>query len=298
MSIVACIPAYNEERTIAGVIVRALRYVDNVVVCDDGSMDLTGEIAQGLGVQLVRHERNMGKGVALRTAFRCAKDLKPDVIVMLDGDGQHDPSEIPQLIEPVMSGEADMVVGSRYVEGSRVDAPLYRRMGLRLINAISGSSGDSGVRDTQSGFRAFSTNALDVVLECEVEGYGVETEQLALAHRLNLRVVEVPVAIKYSGLERISKKNPAYHGIELVDTVLRLIVEERPLLFLALPGTVLFLIGVGFGVYFLWYFNLTRFFSVPMALITVGAVFLGMLLIVSSMMLFAIKRIGRRISSE
>ncbi|MFH2110833.1 MAG: glycosyltransferase family 2 protein [Candidatus Bathyarchaeota archaeon] len=296
--IVACIPAFNEERSIGGVVVRALRYVDRVVVCDDGSRDLTGVIAEGLGAVVVRHERNRGKGAALRSAFLRARELGVDVIVMLDADGQHDPEEIPGLVEPVLKGEADMVVGSRYVGGSRMDAPFYRRVGLSLFNALSGGSGDSGVGDTQSGFRAFSAKALDVVVGCKAEGYGVETEQLALAQKSGLRVVEVPVSVRYRGLGKTSKKNPAYHGFEIVDTVLRLVVLERPLLFLALPGAALFLVGVGFGVYFLWYFNLTRYFSVPMALVTVGAVFLGMLLLISSMMLYAIKSVGRNARSE
>ena len=290
--VVACIPAYNEERSIGAVVVRATKYVDKVIVCDDGSKDLTSAIAEGLGAVVLRHKRNLGKGFALKTAFRYAKGLEPDVVVMLDGDGQHDPGDIPRLVEPIVGGGVDMVVGSRFVEGSRVDAPLYRRLGLRLFNTLSGRSGDSGVSDTQSGFRAISSRALDVVLACEAKGYGVETEQLALAHKNGLRVVEVPVAIKYSGLGITSKKNPAYHGIELVDTVLRLVVVDRPLLFLALPGTVLFLVGVGFGVYLLWNFNLTRIFSVPMALIMAVAVFLGLVMVISSMMLYAIKSIG------
>ena len=291
--VVACIPAYNEERTIAGVVVRAEEFVDRVVVCDDGSGDMTGVIVERLGAELVRHERNRGKGAALRSAFIHAKGLGPSVFVMLDGDGQHDPGEIPRLVEPILGGEADIVVGSRYVEGASVDAPAYRRVGLRLVNFLSGRVGDSGVRDTQSGFRAFSAEALDVVLSYEADGYGVEMEQLALAHGSSLRVLEVPVRIRYEGLERTSKRSPAYHGFELVDTVIRLVAEERPILFLALPGTILFLVGVGFGVYFLWYYNLTRYFSVPMALVAVGAGFLGMLLVVSSLMLYAIKRMGK-----
>ena len=296
--VVACIPAYDEEQSIGSIVVRATKYVDRIIICDDGSKDLTSDIAEGLGAVIVKHERNLGKGAALKTAFRYAKGLEPDIVVMLDGDGQHDPVEIPRLVEPIVGGGVDMVVGSRYVEGSRVDAPLYRRLGLRLINALSGRSGDSGVSDTQSGFRAFSADALDIVLACEAEGYGVETEQLALAHRNGLRVVEVPVAIRYSGLGNTSKKNPAYHGFELVDTVLRLVVVDRPLLFLALPGTVLFFVGVGFGVYLLWKFNLTRYFNIPLVLITMGAVFLGILLVMSSMMLYAIKSIGRKGHSE
>jgi len=291
--VIACIPAYNEERTIAGIILRTLKYVDKVVVCDDGSSDMTGEIVERLGAELVQHERNKGKGAALRTAFNYTKDLGPSVIVMLDGDGQHDPGEIPKLVKPILEGEVDIVVGSRYVEGSSVDAPLYRKIGLSLINFLSNKVGDSGVRDTQSGFKAFSANALDLVLSFKSDGYGVDIELLALAQNSALKVLEVPVKIRYKGLERTSKRNPAYHGFELLDTVIRLIAEERPILFLAFPGTILFLIGVGFGVYFLWYYNLTRYFSVPMALVAVGAGFLGLLLIVSSLMLYAIKRIGQ-----
>ena len=285
---VACIPAYDEERSIGSVVVRATRYVDGIIVCDDGSKDLTSDIAEGLGAVVLRHERNLGKGAALKTAFRYAKGLEPDVVVMLDGDGQHGPDDIPRLVEPIFGGGVDMVVGSRYVEGSKVDAPLYRRLGLRLFNALSGRSGDSGVRDTQSGFRAFSSDALDVVLACEAEGYGVETEQLALAHKSGIKVVEVPVTIKYRGLGITSKKNAAYHGIELVDTVLRLVVVDRPLLFLALPGTILFVIGVGFCVNFLLSYDIIRQFNIPFVLITIGAVFLGILLIISSMTLYAI----------
>jgi len=187
-----------------------------------------------------------------------------------------------------------MVVGSRYVEGSRVDAPLYRKLGLRLINALSGRSGDSGVGDTQSGFRAFSARALDVVLEGEVDGYGVETEQLALAQRNGLKVVEVPVAIRYSGLDNTSKKHPVSHGAELVGTVLRLVVEERPLLILGLPGIFFTLGGVFTGIYFLWFFNTTRYFSLPLALITLGAVVIGTLLIITSLLLHAIIRLKPR----
>ena len=291
--VIACIPAYNEERSIAEIILRTLRFVDKVVVCDDGSEDMTGEIAERLGAELVRHERNLGKGAALRTAFKYAMGLGASVIVMLDGDGQHVPDDIPKLVEPILRGETEIVVGSRYIEGARVDAPTYRRIGLRLINFLSRKVGDSGVKDTQSGFRAFSAEALDVVLPYEADGYGVEIEQLALAHDAALRVLEVPVRIRYEGLEKTSKRNPAYHGFELVDTVIRLVAEERPILYLALPGTILFLIGVGFGVYFLWYYNLKRYFSVPMALVAVGAGFLGMLLVLSSFMLYAIKRISK-----
>jgi len=292
--VVACIPAFNEERSIGGVIVRTLKHVDRVVVCDDGSVDLTGAIAEGLGAVVLRHERNRGKGAALNSSFRHVRGLKPDVVVMLDADGQHSPDEIPQLVKPILDGEADMVVGSRYVKDSKMDAPLYRRLGLKVINALSGRSGNHSVGDTQSGFRAFSVKALDCMLESESEGYGVESEQLVLSQRHGLRVVEVPVTIRYGGLENTSKKHPVSHGAELIGTLLKLVVEERPLLILGLPGIFFTLVGGFTGAYFLWYFNTTRYFSLPLALITLGAVVMGTLFIITSLLLYAIIRLKPR----
>jgi len=153
--VVAVIPAFNEERTIGKVVLLARRYVDRVVVCDDGSMDLTAVIAEGLGATVIRHDRNMGKGAALRTSLEYLKQLNPDVVVTLDGDGQHDPDGIPGLVEPIIEGKADLVVGSRYVEGSETDAPFYRRFGLKLVNLVSRRSGKGVVGDTQSGFRTY-----------------------------------------------------------------------------------------------------------------------------------------------
>jgi len=296
--VVAAIPAFNEEKTIAKVVLLARRHADRVVICDDGSMDMTAEIAERLGALVVRHDKNMGKGVALRTALEYLKQLNPDVVVTMDGDGQHDPDGIPRLLEPIIRGEADLVIGSRYVEGSETDAPFYRRLGLKLVNSVSRRSGKGVVRDTQSGFRAYSTKVLDLMQQCEAEGYGIETEQLAVAVRNGLRVVEVPIAVRYKGLEKTSKRNPVRHGAELIGMALRLIVEERPLLLLGVPGAMLIMLGMGAGVYLLWYFNVTRYFSIPVALIMLGALFMGTILFITSLMLYAITRLKQKTTRQ
>ncbi len=292
--VVACIPAYKEEKSIGRVVLLTRRYVDMVVVCDDGSPDLTGDIAEALGAVVIRHGRNKGKGAALRSAIKRAWEMNPDIVVVLDADGQHNPDDIPRLLEPILNNKADMTVGSRYIEGSVVDAPLYRRLGLRFINFLSRRAIPTNVKDTQSGFRAFSAKALSNLLSFESDGYVVEMEQLALAEKSGLRIVEVPVHIQYEGLENTSKNHPLFHGTELVGFALRLIVEERPLLFLGVPGALLILLGVVFGGYFLWYFNLTRYFSLPMALVSFGALSLGTLLFITSLVLYAISRLKRR----
>lgn len=292
--VVAAIPAFNEEKTIAKVVLLAKRHVDRVVVCDDGSRDMTGEIAEKLGAVVVRHHKNMGKGVALRTALEYLKQLNPDVVVTMDADGQHDPNGIPRLLEPIIEGRADLVVGSRYVEGSETDAPFYRRLGLKLVNSVSRKSGKGVVRDTQSGFRAYSGKVLDLMQQCEAGDYWVETEQLAIAVKNGLRVVEVPISVRYKGLGKTSKRNPVRHGAELIGMALRLIVEERPLLLLGVPGALLTVLGIGTGVYLLWYFNVTRYFSIPVALIALGALFMGTMLFITSLMLYAITRLKQK----
>lgn len=288
--VVACIPAYNEERTIASVIVRAKKYVDMVVVCDDGSTDMTGEISENLGAEVIRNERNEGKGVALANLLTRAKQLDVDVVVTLDADGQHDPEEIPGILEPIFKKEADVVIGSRYVSGSQTDPPFYRRAGLRLLNYLN-TRGCSDVKDTQSGFRAFSKGALGALLQCEAKGYGIETEQLAIIAKESLRVKEVPISVHYKNLEKTSKKNPLTHGVELIGMTLRLVVEERPLFLLGVPGVTMILLGVSTGVLLLLNFNATRFFSIPLAFISLGAFFIGTLLFITSLILYAITRL-------
>ncbi|MFB0543624.1 MAG: glycosyltransferase family 2 protein, partial [Candidatus Bathyarchaeia archaeon] len=195
--IIACIPAFNEEKTIASVVVQARKYVDRVVVCDDGSVDLTGEIAEALGAVVVRHEENMGYGAAIISLFKEARRLCADIAVTLDGDGQHDPRQIPRLVEPLVRNEADIVIGSRFLrreDSSKV--PRYRAVGLKMITGLTSNASYDNLTDAQSGFRAYSCRSLEVLMVTE-QGMGVSTEILLKANERGLRVVEVPVTISY-----------------------------------------------------------------------------------------------------
>jgi glycosyltransferase involved in cell wall biosynthesis len=150
-SVTAILPAFNEEVAIGSVVLRARKYADRVIVVDDGSSDRTAEVAKLAGAEVIRHPVSRGKGAALKMGFGALNDrqdeaylhlsesagLKRDfrslnrtnVIVTIDTDGQHDPADIPKLIEPILKGEADMVNGSRYLNGNKKDTPLYRRLG-------------------------------------------------------------------------------------------------------------------------------------------------------------------------
>jgi len=292
---VAIIPAYNEEGSIAKVVLRAKQYVDNVIVCDDGSTDMTFMIARALGVRVVRHSENQGKGETFRTLSKEVVELSPDIVVTLDGDGQHDPDDIPMLLKPIETGESDVVVGSRYVDGGKMDAPFYRRVGLRVVNFFYRRAAGGLIRDTQSGFRAYSQKAFDFLMQCDAKGYGIEGEQLVFAARNGLRVMEVPISIKYNGLGMDSKKSPLLHGADLIATLFRLAVEERPLKYLGLPGIGLTCVGAMLAMYLLWMFNITRYFSVLVALLTMGTLIAGLLLAVSAIILHGLKRINERL---
>ena len=293
--ILLIMPAYNEEKTIAPLILEAEKYVDEILVVDDGSKDHTAEIAQRMGATVIKHPENMGKGIALKSGFTYALKNNPNIVITMDADGQHDPKFIPQLIQPIIENKADIVIGSRYVKGASMDAPLYRRIGLRIVNLLNKKIANLKVKDTQSGYRAYTLNAVKIISQYESSGYGVETEQLILAQKHKLRIIEIPIKVTYRGLEKTSKKHPVKHGGELISTIIKLIVEERPLLTLGLPGGILTAIGIILATYLILIFNTTRYFSIPIALITLGTIFIGLILVIASLILYALNRIFKRL---
>ena len=208
--LVACIPAYNEEKTIGRVVRETRRYVDIVIVCDDGSSDRTSEEAARAGAIVIRHEKNMGYGAALRTLFLTAKRLNPDAMVILDADGQHNPADIPRLVKAVLAGEADVVVGSRLLRDT--DMPIYRAVGVRLITWLIRMTAYPRLKDAQSGFRAYSRRAVRLIDVTE-QGMGASTEILLKSALYDLVLKEVPVRINYTGITH--KMNPWIHGIHV-----------------------------------------------------------------------------------
>ena len=209
--VIACIPAYNEEDTITSVVERALKHVDMVIVCDDGSSDLTGEKARRAGALVIRHKKNMGYGAALKTLFDVAKRVGPDVMVILDGDGQHDPDDIPALLKPILSGEADIVIGSRFL--GKTEMPVYRGVGIKLISFVVRLIAYPDIKDAQSGFRAYNQRAIEAISITE-RGMGASTEILLKAAYHGLRLKEVPIRVRYAGI--VHRMSPWRHGISVL----------------------------------------------------------------------------------
>lgn len=249
--IVAAIPAYNEEKTIEQVILCAQKHVDKVIVCDDGSTDRTADIAQKLDALVIQHRKNLGYGAALQSLFAKARVLEADIVLTLDADGQHNPEEIPKLVTLIQKDDVDLVIGSRFLGETNSDVPRYRRLGIKLITKLSNGRLEGKISDAQSGFRAYSKKAIHV-LKLREKGMGISAEILMKAGEHKLKVTEVPVGVSYKGIET-STHNPLSHGWNVIVAIVRLILFEKPLEFLGIPGTILFLVGVMMGLIF--YYN-------------------------------------------
>ena len=294
--IVVGIPAFNEEQTIARVVLEAQKFAGKVVVCDDGSTDYTAKIAESLGADVVRHEKNGGYGASIKSLFMRAHELNADVFVTLDADGQHEPNEIPFVIKPIVDGAADVVIGSRFVdENGTAEMPLYRQLGAKLITKMVNGSSKNGVTDSQSGFRAYSHLALDRLNFFE-DGMGASVEILLKASKQDLRIVEVPSTCKYhTGDVDTSSEHPVTHGMGVVFSLIRLIVEERPLLMLGVPSLLCLLAGVGFGVWMLQIYAVKQTIETNIALASIAFILIGFFMLSTTITLYAITRIANKV---
>jgi glycosyltransferase involved in cell wall biosynthesis len=282
--LIAIIPAYNEERFIGSVVLKAKKYVDTVMVVDDGSLDLTAEIAQAAGAVVVPMEHNRGKGAALNYGFQKARELGAHAVVILDGDGQHRPEEIPTVLAPIQEEKADIVVGSRYLDRkSRV--PFARILGHRFFNSFTNFLTGTHITDSQSGFRAFSSKALQEI-DFDSKGFSVESEMQFLAMQKKLKLVEVPIIIQYTD----HPKRPVIpHGVSVLNGILRLIGQNRPLLFFGVPGAFVLLFGLLWGAIVVEIYSRTQTLAVGYALISVMLSIIGAFTLFTGIILHSIR---------
>lgn len=292
--VVVGIPAYNEEKMIGRVVLKSMEHADQVIVCDDGSTDLTGQIASRLGAEVIRHKRNLGYGVAIQTLFGRAREIGADVLVTLDGDGQHDPSEIEEVIKPIVDEVADVVIGSRFFESHPASAmPWYRRVGIRFITKLTNNGAEKGVQDAQSGFRAYNRKALENLVLLE-KGMGVSAEILIDARKQGLRVREVSASCSYDNGTKTSTHNPVKHGFDVLGSITKLVIEEKPLKLLGLPGILLLAIGIVFGVWTLQIYGTQHYIVTNIALAALGFVMIGFFALSTAITLYAISRLVAR----
>jgi glycosyltransferase involved in cell wall biosynthesis len=217
--IIAAIPCLNEGRFISDIVARARKHADTVIVIDDGSTDNTAEAARLAGASVIRHKARRGVGVAVRVAFEAAKTYDADALITLDGDGQHDPDEIPRVLAPILNNEADLVIGSRFLPANVIEIPRYRKFGIDVITWLYNFGSKKKVSDSQSGFRAHSRRLLEAMKITE-NGFGYSVQVLIQARKKGFLVKEVPISCIYHS--EGSSLNPVIHGLGVALAVIKL----------------------------------------------------------------------------
>ncbi len=288
---IACIPAYNEQKLIGDVVKRCKLFVDQVIVCDDGSTDQTAKNAEDAGAHVLIHKKNSGKGKAMKTLFDYAKKSKAEIMVTIDGDGQFLPEEIPKLVESMIKRESDIVIGYRFDDSEEM--PSYRKFGNKMLDKVTNLASDLPFRDTQGGFRAYSRKAFDII-SFSTSGFGVDSEILIDASKKGLKISEEKVTVIYNTGEKTSTKGPLSHTSEVLGFLLESIAIRHPLRYLGIPGTIFVIIGIVLGVFVLTTFNETRYFSIPFTFATIGTLLIGTLLILMSVVLYSIVKAVRQ----
>jgi len=290
LKITVGIPAFNEEKNIAGIIQKLSEIVDTVIVCNDGSTDSTGKIAEKMGAFVINHQRNMGYGRAIRSLFLKARELDSDVLITLDSDGQHRIEDVMPVAEPIIKNQVDLVIGSRFLEGNQENIPKYRKAGIKMITKLANTSLVENVTDSQSGFRAYSKKILSEITPSE-HGMGVSNEILMKASKQGFKITEVPIIVSYEG--KTSTHHPISHGASVTLSTLKFISIDHPLKFYGIPGIIFLSLGVFFTIWTLQLFSETREIVTNIALVGIGCLIFGVMLTMSAIILFSVVSVIR-----
>ncbi len=290
MKIIVGIPAFNEEKNIASIITRLSGVVDTILVCDDGSTDLTSEIAKKMGVLVIKHEKNLGYGGAIRSIFLKAKEMDGDILVTFDADGQHRIEDIKNVINPIVKENADLVIGSRFLDDSEKEVPRYRKVGIKVITKITNASINEQLTDSQSGFRAYSKKVVDELNPSEL-GMGISTEILIKASSKNFKILEVPIKILYSG--DTSTHNPVSHGSSVILSTIKFTSIEHPLKFYGIPSIIFFIVGISFTYLATQYYAEIGRLSTNLTIVAAGTILIAVVLLITSILLYSLISVVR-----
>ncbi len=289
MKITIGIPAYNEEKSIALIITKLKKITDSIIVCDDGSSDMTAEISKNLGATVISHKKNMGYGVAINSIFQKSKELNVDLLVTFDADGQHRVEDIQKVIEPIKNNVADLVIGSRFLD-KKSDVPNYRKIGIKVITQVTNASIRKKLTDSQSGFRAYNGQVLSQISPSDM-GMGISTEILIKSSSKGLRIMEVPITILYSG--NTSTHNPVSHGTSVLFSTIKFTSIEHPLKFYGIPSVIFLIIGVIFTTLAVQYYIDVGRLNSNLTLIGGGAVLIGIIFFICAVLLYSLVSVVR-----
>lgn len=289
-NLVIGIPAYNEEKNIGALILKLRKITDHIIVCNDGSSDMTGEIAEKLGAIVVNHPKNLGYGAGIRSIFLKAREIDSDILVTFDADGQHRVEDIQSVIEPIMKNESDIVIGSRFLKEKDSKVPEYRKFGIKVITRLTNTSINKSLTDSQSGFRAYNKKVLSDVTPSDL-GMGVSTEILIKASKKEFKIVEVPIVILYEG--DTSTHNPVSHGATVLLSTIKYTSIEHPLKFYGISALIFLSIGLSFILWTIQNFTEEGKIITNVALIGVGTTVIGVVLLIAAILLYSLVSVVR-----
>ena len=289
MKVTIGIPAYNEEKNIASIITKLKNITDSIIVCDDGSSDMTSEISKNLGAIVISHKKNMGYGAAIRTIFQKSVELDSDILVTFDADGQHRIDDVNKILQPLENNEADIVIGSRFLD-NETKVPNYRKIGIKVITQVTNASLKKKLTDSQSGFRAYNKQALTQISPSEM-GMGISTEILIKASNKGLRIAEIPITILYH--DNASTHNPVSHGTSVLISTIKFTSIEHPLKFYGIPSIIFLIIGSAFTYSAVQYYVEIGRLNTNLTVIGAGAILIGLVLLISAILLYSIVNVVR-----
>jgi len=290
LKVIIGIPAFNEEKNIGQLIVNLKKKYDHVLVCDDGSSDTTSNIASEMGAIVVKHSQNQGYGSAIKTIFSESKKIDCDILITFDADGQHQISEIDDILKPIMDNTADIVIGSRFL-GKTKNLPKYRKFGIKTITGLTNIMTGSNISDSQSGFRAYSQKVLQEIFPTE-SGMGISTEILIKAIKKKMRITEIPITITYDN--NTHSKEPISHGTSVIISTVKHVAIERPLLYYGVTGLFFLALGLVFATWALQIYSEEQVFMTNIVLIGICGIILGTILLISGTILFSISNLLKR----
>ena len=293
MKISIGIPAYNEEKNIGVIITKLKKITDSIIVCDDGSDDLTAKIARDLGAIVVTHKRNLGYGAAIKTIFQKSREIECDILVTFDADGQHRVEDIESVINPIKNNDSDIVVGSRFLNNEN-NVPSYRKLGIKVITQVTNASIKKQLTDSQSGFRAYNKQVINGITPSDA-GMGVSTEILIKASRNNFRISEVPIKILYEG--DTSTHNPVSHGTSVLMSTIKFTSIEHPLKFYGLPSVIFFIIGITFTYFSVQYYTEIGRLNTNLVVIAGASLVIAVILIIAAILLYSLVSVVREKNS-
>ena len=284
------LPAFNEEKNIASIITQLKKKYTLIIVCDDGSSDLTSEIAKEMGAIVVRHNTNLGYGAAIRSLFLKANELNCDILVTFDSDGQHKISDIENVIKPIQNKEANIVIGSRFLGNVEGNLPTYRKLGIKAITNLVNSNTGNKITDSQSGFRGYDKKTLEKIVPSD-SGMGVSTEILIKANKQNFKIIETPITILYK--EKISSQQTLSHGTSVILSTMKFISIEHPLKFYGIPGILFLAVGLFFIMWTIHEFSMGGSIITNLTIIGIGSTILGSILTMTSILLYSVVSVVR-----